>query len=333
MESNTNQSKSVFITGANGGLGLETVKWLIRENFAEVIMACRTDEKAKNARNILLNDHTLSGDTILTTAGGFDMNNPEAIENAVDNLTAIQPYDILFFQVGGIFVGNDYQYVNYKGNRIEKTVFQNVIGSYITLVNLMKKGLAAPTARIIFAGGEGARGIPGMIKKPTFNSPKAFKGYLDGTGILSKYSAMDAIGVSKLSSALMVQKLASLNDDRTYVWFTPGLTHGTNGLSEMPAVKRFIMEKIMFGISGLLGFSQSPSKGARKYADAIKGKYGKNGEVLGAPEGKVIGKITDQKPMNSSLTDQALIDTFWEVLVEVYEPYQTTAETRRLKLA
>ena len=84
---------------------------------------------------------------------------------------------------------------------------------------------------------------------------------------------------------------------------------------------RFFMEKVMFGISGLLGFSQSPQKGARKYVDCLIGKIGENGDVLGAPEGKVLGPITDQKPMNPSLTDQTLQEEFWNMLQLMYEPY------------
>ncbi|MEM7297437.1 MAG: hypothetical protein AAF391_04125, partial [Bacteroidota bacterium] len=118
--------------------------------------------------------------------------------------------------------------------------------------------------------------------------------------------------------ALLVQKLAELNDEREYIWFTPGLTHGTNGLASRSALKRFVAEKIMFGITGLLGLSQSPQKGAQKYVDALLGKYGTNGDILGAPEGKVLGKIVDQKPMNASLTNSLVIDAFWGLLQEVY---------------
>ena len=206
--------------------------------------------------------------------------------------------------------------------KLKKTIFQNVIGSYITLVNLKKRGLVAPHARIVFAGGEGARGIPGMIEKPVFETAEKWRQYIHGQGELKKYNPMNAIGVSKLASALLSQKLATLDDGNTYIWFTPGLTHGTKGLAAMDSpIKRFFMEKVMFGISGLLGFSQSPQKGAEKYVTCLIGKVGENGDVLGAPEGKVLGTITDQKPMNPSITDQALQEEFWNMLQLMYAPY------------
>ena len=309
-------NKSIFITGANGGLGFETAKKLAQHGFERITLAARTHQKAINAKGELGKEISLKGR--IEATGGFDMNSPKSIENAVINLPKGKPYDIIFLQAGGVVFGNDYQYVSFSEKQIEKTIFQNAIGGYITLVNLFDKGLVAPSARIVFAGGEGARGIPGMIEKPIFEDEDSFFDYLQGKSKLKKYNPMNGIGVSKLASALIVQKMAKLDDGRSYIWFTPGLTHGTNGLASQSALKRFFAEKIVFGITNLLGLSQSPQKGAQKYVDALLGKYGANGDVLGAPEGKVLGKIVDQKPMNTSLTNSLIIESFWRFLQEIY---------------
>jgi NAD(P)-dependent dehydrogenase (short-subunit alcohol dehydrogenase family) len=312
--------KSVFITGANGGLGLETAKLLAQEKLERFVLGARTLAKSEYAKNEVEKNGGVNAN--LETAGGFDMTNVEAIEKAVEALPKNKPFDTIFFQVGGVFFTDAYQYQNYNGLKIEKTVFQNVIGSYVTLTNLEKAGLVAKNARIVFAGGEGARGIPGMIEKPVF-TPQEFRNYVFGRGDQKKYNPMNAIGVSKLSSALLVQKLAQMKDGNTYVWFTPGLTHGTNGLKEVKGIKRFFMETVAFGITGLLGLSQSPKKGAQKYFDSLTGKYGKNGDVLGSPEGKVLGKIVDQLPMNTSLGDKNMVNEFWDILNQVY-PYNAS---------
>lgn len=314
MTTKKTDGKSVFITGANGGLGLETSKLLAQQNLGRLVMAARTLEKATGARNQVVAH--LKPKASIEVAGGFDMNKPEAIKQAVLALPANDPFDIIFFQVGGVILTEEYQYIHYNGKRFEKTVFQNVIGSYITLMHLKTQGLIAPNARIVFAGGEGIRGIPGMIESPVIESYDRFEQYIFGEGEQKKYNPMNAIGVSKLASALLTQKLAQLNDGNEYLWFSPGLTHGTAGLSKMAPVKRFFMEKIMFGIAGILGFSQSPTKGAKKYLDSLLGEIGRNGDVLGAPDGKTLGRITDQKPMNPSITDPELIEGFWTLLVE-----------------
>ncbi|MGI9531950.1 hypothetical protein [Lutimonas sp.] len=59
---------------------------------------------------------------------------------------------------------------------------------------------------------------------------------------------------------------------------------------------------------------------AEKYLLSLTGVLGTNGDVLGAPEGKVLGEITNQKPMNASLTNNFLIDELWNILTEVYPP-------------
>lgn len=323
--------KSVFITGANGGLGFETSKIMALQGFGRITMAARTLQKAEAARARLGKDVAPKG--IIETAGGFDMNDPESIEDAIANLPKGKPYDIIFLQAGGVVFGQNYRYNTFFGKQIERTIFQNAIGGYITLVNLIKNGLVAQNARIVFAGGEGARGIPGMIEKPVFKNENDFLDYLTGGNPQKKYNPMNGIGVSKLASAWIIQKLAELNDGRTYVWFTPGLTHGTNGLATQSPVKRFFAEKIMFGITALLGFSQSPRQGAEKYVDALLGKHGVNGDVLGAPEGKVLGKIVDQKPMNPSLTNRLIIESFWAFLQEIYPFSQDLSEREQLQLS
>ena len=42
------------------------------------------------------------------------------------------------------------------------------------------------------------------------------------------------------------------------------------------------------------------------------------GSLIGAPEGKAIGKLVDQKPMNPALTNYQLINTFWSEVVSNY---------------
>ncbi len=285
-------------------MGVDTSKILIDQNVKQIVLGARTHQKAEEAKNELLKRAKSSVKTRLIPSGGFDMTAPDKIQEAVKNLKVNQPFDIVFLQAGGVVFKDDYQYVEWNGKRYERTVFQNTIGGYITLVALSQKGLLKDTTRVVFAGGEGARGIPGMIEKPNFNGYKRFSEYLFGTGNLPKFNPMNGIGVSKLMSAVLVEGLAQKGQiNHEFVWFTPGLTYGTNGLADTAPIQRFFMEKIMFPIAGLLGFAQSPMQGAQKYVDSLLGKYGSNGDVLGSPEGKVLGPIVDQKPMNKHFTD------------------------------
>ena len=89
--------------------------------------------------------------------------------------------------------------MEYKGKSVERTIFQNAIGGYVTLMNLLSNDLIEDDARIVFAGGEGARGIPGMIEKPVFKSSEELLYYMSGGGQIKKYNPMNGIGVSQVS--------------------------------------------------------------------------------------------------------------------------------------
>ncbi len=302
--------KSVLVTGANGGIGLETVKILANQNLNRLALACRTFEKAEWTKQQLPE----ISNTQIEPYGGFDMTRPESIKNAVEKLPGNETFDIVFLQSGGMVVANDFQFISAGETSVERTIFQNVLGGYLTIKYMKERGLLTPGARIVFAGGEGARGIPGMIEKPVFNSVKEFQTYIhQGSG---QYSAINAIGVSKFASALLVQKLAETDHENKYVWFSPGLTGGTNGLDSLPNPKRFVMKHIGFPMLQLFGLAQSPKQAAKKYVDSLAGKYGESGDIIGAPEGKALGKLVDQKPMNAGLTNQMLIEAFWEITTE-----------------
>ena len=330
MNNKTMQSTRVLITGANGGMGLETTKILFDKGYGGILMACRTEEKAQETKNkILLSTIGNNNADALETYGGFDMNDPDALEKAVDSLPSNHKIDIVFLQSGGVIFGNEFKYINWDGKKIEKTIFQNVIGGYIVLQNLKRRNLLSDNYRVIFAGGEGARGIPGMIEKPNFSSSKELNAYIKGELKEQKYHDMNAMGISKLMSALLVAKLAEkAQKGQEYIWFTPGLTYGTNGLATKPAFERWFLENVGFTIMKWLGMAQSPIQAAQKYVDAIEGEKGGNGDILGSPEKKTLGPTVDQKPMNSAFTDQRLIDEFYSIVKEVY-PEQEMTESNR----
>ena len=301
-------NKSILITGANGGIGIEVVKLLVKEKASRIVLGSRTDEKANRA----LRQVPASGYTHLEPLGGFDMNHPEKIGAAVAALPQGKKFDIVFLQAGEMVVADDYQFITSGGLQIEKTIFQNAIGAFLTLKFLEEADLLSFNARIVFAGGEGARGIPGLIDKPGFDTEEELQEYVfNGKG---DYKPINAIGVSKFAAALLVQKLARQGDGKEYVWFSPGLTAGTNGLTGLPAPRRFIMEKIFFPLAQLLGFAQGPKQAAMKYVASLAGEYGSNGDLIGAPEGKALGTLVDQKPMHAGFTNIRFQDTFWDIV-------------------
>lgn len=313
---NTFNNKAILVVGATGGLAKETLKHLINDGASNVTITGRTLEKVNFVKKEL--ESVAKRPIKIKTLGGFDMLDPNKIKASVATITT--SFDIVFLAAGGVFFSDDYEFKEWNGKRIEKTVFQNLFGSHVVLQALRKNKLINANARIIIAGGEGARGIPGMIAKPEFKSKEALRNYIfNPTSYASKYNPMNAIGVSKLYGAIWIAKLAdTYADEFSSIWFTPGLTSGTNGLSGLPPVKQWFAKNIVFKLLNVLGKAQNASQGGRKFADCIENKIGANGAVLGAPKGKTLGKITNQKPMNDAFTNTHLKEELWLILTELF---------------
>ena len=170
--------KTVIITGANGGMGMETCVFLLQDGVGHLVMACRTQAKADQARQDLLARVPGAGPDRVSAAGGFDMNDGAAIAAAVDALPADRVHDVVFLQAGGVIFGGAWQAVPWGGQQIERTISQNVVGAHVTLANLRRRGLVAQGARVVIAGGEGARGVPGMIPSPTLSTADELRAYV-----------------------------------------------------------------------------------------------------------------------------------------------------------
>ncbi len=309
---------SVLITGGNGGLGRETARLLVANGYDRVVLACRSEDKGQEARADILATCGPHAAEVVSVAAGFDMTDPLAIRRAVDALSADQPFDVVFLQAGGVVYGNVRQTVSFNGVAIERTVFQNVVGGHFTLSRLLERGLVKSSARVVVAGGEGARGIPGMMAKPEFASRTELRRYVQGENTDTPYVDLDAMGASKLMAALWVRKMSEQVPDQVeVVWFSPGLTAGTNGLQGTHPIKRWMLENVGFPVMSALGWAQSPQQGAQKFVDCIAGRVGQNGDLIASPEGQTLGPLVDQSPMNHAFNDVGLREEFWSILGEL----------------
>ena len=308
----TLSDRRILITGANGGLGLATSLAAAREG-AQVVLACRTHEKAEAARAQLLATEGIEPEQAVP-AGGFDMLDPAGIRAAVDQLDPA-PFDVVFLQAGGWVFTKRAQVVEFGGVAVEKTVAKNVVGAHATLRALLATGRLAPGARVVMIGGEGARGVRRAIRAPKFESTADLERYLAGDWTGRRRSVpVDALGVSKLCAALWAQHLARLAHGQfEVVWFTPGLIGGTRGTAGLPAWKEFVFQRIAFPILVALGKAQWPQAAAEKCVDCLAGRVGQHGDLLGAPEGVALGPLTDQKPMSPMFENRAMQRAVWNL--------------------
>lgn len=311
------QAKNILFTGGTGGLAKEALKLLLTQNLGKITVAGRSKNKLEQVKQELVAELGTDIESKLNFIAGFDMTNPIKIQTSI-NLLPSQPFDIICLGAGGAVFGNQRQTFYWQGQEYEKTLFQNVIGGHITLAHLLKRQLISNNARVVVIGGEGARGIKGMIAKPSFDSGQSLREYVFAKSP-EKYNPMNALGTSKLVAALWSQHLSHICQPHfESIWFTPGFIYGTGGTSGLPKWQDWFAQKVVFKIMSKFGMAQSPNLAARKLVACLDGSIGKNGDLLGAPEGKTIGPITDQKPMNKAFTDKALQAELWSILTALY---------------
>ena len=174
--------KTALVTGANSGLGLETMRVLAMRG-ATVIGTGRTLEKARNACE------SVSGNTIPVALELTDFDSVRACAEAVQALNT--PIDILVLNAG-IMALPELEQVN----GLEKQFVTNHLGHFLLTNLLLDRVIAAPEGRVVVV------------------SSSALK-WADETAIewdnLSgerDYNANRAYGQSKLANALFSLELS-----------------------------------------------------------------------------------------------------------------------------
>lgn len=188
---------NILIVEANGGLAKETIKCLIDDGFRRFTMACRSEAKGTEAKREILKLRPDASQISLNVVGDFDMNHPKKNEKAINRLNPQGHFGSVFLAVGNPVFAQELQVVEYNGLQIEKNAFQNMLGSHFTLSKLKKYGLLKENVRVVLSGGEGARGLKGMIEKPKFTTPEELRNYVFANSGKTTYNPMNALGVSK----------------------------------------------------------------------------------------------------------------------------------------
>ena len=125
----TLENKNIIVTGANSGLGLEVSRYLLFLK-ANLIMACRNEEKANKIKNQLLNEFPNSHIEVIK----YDQASLSSIENFV-NFIKDKKIDGLICNAGVYYPKKDMKTVD----GFELTVGTNFIGTHYLLELLDKK--------------------------------------------------------------------------------------------------------------------------------------------------------------------------------------------------
>lgn len=190
-----------MVTGANVGLGLECARQLAEvEGIKKVILACRSPEKAEAAKLHL--EQVTSTSSAVFEIVIIDVSNLESVKQAVKSIQDKNiMIDGLVMNAGGAGGAEPHKLTK---DGVTNSMAANLLGHVYLVDELIQSNLLLPSASVIYAGSESARGIPEMgLATPELQSGSVeeFVSICNGS-FLSPDEILRQDGLQKLSKLL-----------------------------------------------------------------------------------------------------------------------------------
>ncbi|MCI0809561.1 MAG: short-chain dehydrogenase, partial [Chloroflexi bacterium] len=235
-----------------------------------VILACRTEEKAEAARKLLV-DRT-GRDPFKVLA--IDTSEVDSAVAASDKLLEDDIHiDFLLLNAGATGATPVF-----NSDGVEITWASNLVGHHVLAMRLLGDGLLTPSARIVIAGSEGARGtVPGM---KVHDVEAVANDHHDG----DRVAAIEALAKVRgpysfnsnneyVSSKMVVAWWAAalsrkLPAGMTVNAVSPGSVPGTNFARNASWMVRLLMVPMMKIVGPLMGMAGSIESAAARYVVA-----------------------------------------------------------------
>ncbi len=289
------KGKTVLITGANSGLGFETMRVLALRG-AHVIAVARTMKKAKDACAKIKGE---------TTPAFCELSDFASVVKCADKVKAMDtPIDMLICNAG-IMELPELQ----KVNGIEKQFVVNHLGHFVLTNQLIERVNQAKQGRVVILSSGRYKSAP--EEGIQFDNLSGDKGY----------DPLTAYGQSKLANALFAQELSRRLDGTatTSNSVHPGIIN-TNLGRHMPAWKLKLTEYIGWT------FMRSVEEGVATTC------YVATNPKLADVSGHMFANCNPITPDGPHMSDRALATKLWDVSVKLTAPYlesskvwQTTA--------
>lgn len=279
--------QSVLITGANAGLGLECTRQMaMQEGVQKIYMACRNETKALAAKAILEAETGRSIFEILL----MDVMDLDSVCAAVATLDS--PIDAVVLNAGGMGGTNPNALTS---DGVTHIFAVNVLGHAVLVDQLLERQLI--TSVVLYAGSEAARGISKMgVPRPDLetSSVKEFISIANGSKFTSNSDPMVIYGTVKLTAALWMASMARQNPHIRFITVSPGGTTGTNGMDDLPFLKKVFFKYIGGVLMPMFGMMHGVEVGAKRYIDGLMDPKFKTGRFYASKGGSPTGPVVDQ---------------------------------------
>ena len=303
-----------LVTGATSGLGYAAASMLGAKGYSQVIVTGRNLAGAQNTAAQL----TAETKEKIFRPLELDLDSPSSVQAALAELIKRgQPIDFLLLNAG---------LVPFKKRVLTASGIESsqapLVGHHQLTVGLLSANLLGPSARIVIAGAEPARGGVPMFKYtdlPTF-AAKYHQG--DRTAAVEallrngpnvKYVPNNAYADAKLIIAWWAAALARRLPSGMAVYaVSPGGATDTKVVRSAGLLLKYLFIPIVNLIPGM---NQTPETAARRYLQASEFGTDVSGQFFASAQGKVSGPIEAQRQPH--LHDRASQEAAWQAVVKV----------------
>ncbi|KAK4167999.1 putative Dehydrogenase/reductase [Cladorrhinum sp. PSN259] len=307
LPSTSYTSKTIIITGANGGLGLEAAKHYVRLGAARVILACRsTDrgEKAKSSINVPPENKTV------IEVWPLDLCSFESVKSFCKRATKeLDRLDVLLLNAG-VAMGE----FELSEGGYETTITTNVISTFFVAVKLLpllrRTGIERNEEGHLTVVASEAHYFTAFKER---HEEKIFETFKKDDG---KYYWGDRYAVSKLLDVLLTRELAETLDQRAggankipiiVNSVNPGLCGATSLFRSVP----WFVSIIVVAMSWIM--ARTSDQGARILMSAAEGGRETHGKYIDS------GKVLDPSPFALSEEGKKAGKKAWGELMEILE--------------
>lgn len=284
-----NQSgRTIMVTGANAGLGFETAKILAGKG-ARVLLACRSEEKASNAIDLIQNDYP---DADLQFVE-LDQANLSSIKKAAKTVETEKRLDVLINNAG--IMGPPYELT---ADGFESQFGVNHLGTFALTNLLLPKLQKTKKSRVVITSSLAHKG--GKIHFDDINAEK-------------RYSSWERYAQSKLANIVhateLDRRLRAADSNTIATCCHPGIA-STELARHLPTAAQFFMPLV-----GL--FLNTAEQGSWATLAAAAGKGAKGGEYYGPKGlGEWSGKVGEASRTRRS-RDKELGSKLWDLSADL----------------